>query len=209
MANPFAKSKKKSTKKTKKDEVIIKVPKDLEEDFHDWMQAKAEEKEAKARKTIASGELKPFAIKEYSKIFAKQGSMPGSIKIGSDGKSATFVVQNKCGNYELSEEQEEMLRNLLGDDVVDEAIDDKTTYSFNSEILEKDGVMDFLVRAINKLVEADILTEEEAEEIVEVNEKHTLKKTTMTMLAQYCDSDQEKIEEAMIALDKHCNSYLK
>lgn len=183
MANLFSKAKKTApkTKAAKNEKVRIRVE---EEGFFNKVQ-KLEElndqmKSAKAKADMISDELRDVSKSEWIKYYDETGKNPGSVMIeqldGEDVAQLMFVPTDRY--ITVNEERAEELIEEYGDEIVEE----ETTFSFDSVMIEKYG--EILSRLIE---ESDEIKEEDKEKIIKATTKFSVKKGTIDKMKEYGD----------------------
>jgi hypothetical protein len=181
--NLFAKAKKVApkTKAAKNEKVRIRVK---EEGFFNKVQ-KLEElndqmKSAKAKADMISDELRDVAKSEWIKYYDQTGKNPGSVMIeqldGEDVAQLMFVPTDKY--ITVNEDRAEELREEYGDEIVQE----DTTFSFDSLMIEKYG--EVLSRLIEECEEID---EDDKERIIKATTKFSVAKGTIDKMKEYGD----------------------
>lgn len=182
----FTKAKKAAPKKTsKKDEKIrIRVE---DSSFFDKVQ-KLEElndvmKSTKAKSDMISDELRDISKQEWIKLYSEMGKNPGSIFVESvneidDTAQLLFIPMDKY--ITINEDRAEQLRETYGDEIVEE----DTTFSFDSVMIEKYG------EVLSKLIEESTeIDEKDKERIIKATTKFSIAKGTLDVMANYGDVD--------------------
>lgn len=186
-----AKPKPQNKKSTKKDDNIIIVDNDEVSDaIDDFIRSQAIAKEANADATVAKGVIEPYALENYVKMMYDKGSKPSTIKfktpdredeegnVTDGGNIVSHIIQDR-GPKVINEDQEASLRAIMGDNI-DNYISEEDTYSFNTDILYKDGVADAIgaaiSRSLKKLVKDGIVTQDEADSVISVESTRVLSK---------------------------------
>lgn len=178
----FAKAKQAAPKKTaKKDEKVrIRIE---DASFFDKVQ-KLEElndtlKSAKAKADMISDEIKDLAKSEWAKLYGETGKNPGSVMLEhvndlDDTAQVMFIPTDKY--ITINEERAEELKEIYGEEIVEE----ETTFSFDSAMIEKYGEI------LSKLIEeSDEIAEKDKERIIKATTKFSVAKGTLDKLAQY------------------------
>ena len=185
MANLFTKAKKAAPAKTTKakDEKVrlaVEDPTFFEkvqklEELNDTM------KSAKAKADMISDELRDLGKDEWSKLYDKTGKNPGSVMLehvnaNDDVAQLMFVPTDKY--ITINEARAEELRETYGDEIVEE----ETTFSFDSAMIEKYGeVLSMLIENCPDITDAD------KEKIIKATTKYSVAKGTIDKLNQYGD----------------------
>lgn len=180
----FAKAKQAAPKKTaKKDEKVrIKIE---DASFFDKIQ-KLEQlndtlKSAKAKADMISDEIKDLAKSEWTKLYGEMCKNPGSVMLEhvndlDDTAQVMFIPTDKY--ITINEDRADQLRETYGDEIVEE----ETTFSFDSVMIEKYG--EVLSRLIEESAEID---EKDKERIIKATTKFSVAKGTLDVMAKYGD----------------------
>lgn len=182
MANLFKKAKQVATPKPAKDEKIKVSIEDSTffdkieklESLQDTM------KIAKAKADMISDELRDLGKSEWAKIYEKSGKNPGSIILEQendfDTASMLFIPTDKY--ITITEARADELREAYGDEIVEE----KTTFSFDNDMIEKYGEI------LSTLIEnCDEITAKDREKIIKAVTVFSVAKGTIDNFAKYGD----------------------
>jgi hypothetical protein len=183
MANLFAKAAKSAPKKAKgKDEKVRIRVKDASffdkvsklEALNDQM------KSAKAKADMLADEIKEVSKSEWANLYDKTGKNPGSVMIeavsGEDTAQVMFLPTDKY--ITITEDRADELRDAYGDEIVEE----KTTFSFDNEMIEKYGEI------LSALIEnSDDIDEDDKERIIKAVTVFSVAKGTIDKLKTYGD----------------------
>jgi predicted house-cleaning noncanonical NTP pyrophosphatase (MazG superfamily) len=192
MANLFAKAKKvaPATTKSAKDKKIrlnvtdpnffAKVEK-LEQ-LNDTL------KSAKAQADMISDEIKDLAKSEWVDYYSQTGKNPESVmivqEVAGDTAQVMFIPTDKY--ITVTEARAEELRETYGEEIVEE----ETTFSFDSTMIEKYGeVLSMLIENCADITDAD------KEKIIKATTKYSVAKGTIDKLNQY--GDVQEVMEAV------------
>lgn len=185
MANLFTKAKKSETpKKTSaKDKKVRLVVEDSS--FFSKVQTLEELQEtmksAKAKADLISDELKDIAKDLWSEEYEKTKKNPESVMIvqeSESGDTAQFMYVPTDKYISINEERAEELKEAYGEDIVEE----KTTFAFDSEMVEKYGeVLSMLIENCNEIKESD------REKIIKAVTTYSVAKGTIDKFKQYGD----------------------
>lgn len=184
MANLFSKAKKAApaTTKSAKDKKIrlnvtdpnffSKVEK-LEE-LNDRM------KSDKAKADMISDELRDVAKTEWINYYEQTGKNPESVmvvqEVNGDTAQLMFVPSDKY--ISITEARAEDLRDIYGEEIVEE----ETTFSFDSAMIDKYGEI------LSMLIEnCDEIDEKDKEKIIKATTKYSVAKGTIDKLKDYGD----------------------
>lgn len=149
MANLFSKAKSTATTKTTKakdDKVRVTIN---DPDFFDKVQMletlQDNLKRDKAKADMLNQEIKDLGKPEWVKMYEKTGRNPGSIflEARSGTQLATTLLVAKDQYSSIDTKRAEILMEKFGEDIVEE----KTTFSFDSDMIEKYG------EVISRLIE--------------------------------------------------------
>ncbi len=185
MANLFTKAKKSETpKKTSaKDKKVRLVVEDS--NFFSKVQTLEELQEtmksAKAKADLISDELKDIAKDLWAEEYEKTKKNPESVMIVQEnekGDTASFMYVPSDKYISINEERAEELKEAYGEDIVEE----KTTFAFDSEMVEKYGeVLSMLIENCDEIKESD------REKIIKAVTTYSVAKGTIDKFKQYGD----------------------
>jgi hypothetical protein len=184
MANLFAKAKKAAPAKTtaaKDKKVRLQV---TDPNFFSKVE-KLEQlndtlKSAKAQADMISDEIKDLAKSEWVDYYSQTGKNPESVmivqEVAGDTAQVMFIPTDKY--ITVTEARAEELRETYGEEIVEE----ETTFSFDSTMIEKYGeVLSMLIENCAEISEAD------REKIIKATTKYSVAKGTIDKLNQYGD----------------------
>jgi len=184
MSNLFKSALKNSnTKTTKKNEKIKVEIKDLEffKKVNEFEVLQEEIKRNKAKADVISEDLKNIAKNEWIKLYNKTGKNPNSIILESKnefGEIAQLMFVPTDKYISIDEDRANELRKEFGDDIVEE----KVTFSFDNEMLEKYGEI------LSKLIlECDEIDENDKKKIIKATKVYEISKGTINRLNEYGD----------------------
>ena len=184
MANLFAKAKKAAPAKTtaakdKKVRLQVTDPTFFSkveklEQLNDTL------KSAKAQADMISDEIKDMAKSEWVDYYSQTGKNPESVmivqEVAGDTAQVMFIPTDKY--ITVTEARAEELRETYGEEIVEE----DTTFSFDSTMIEKYGeVLSMLIENCAEISEAD------REKIIKATTKYSVAKGTIDKLNQYGD----------------------
>ena len=172
-----------------------------------FVKAKADIDTAKGKSDMAVGLVKPVVLKMYSQLWAKGQAIPETpISVSNEaGVTATYVVQDRTGTILFSEQQQIALAEIIGQEAVNNHLKTDKTYSFNSETLAQEGVME----KVGKAIMSCGLTEEQAAAIFECKTETKLKDGFVPKLSELCKHDPVAVENAIEALGTCLTIYLQ
>ena len=184
MANLFAKAKKAAPAKTtaakdKKVRLNVTDPTFFSkveklEQLNDTL------KSAKAQADMISDEIKDMAKSEWVDYYSQTGKNPESVmivqEVAGDTAQVMFIPTDKY--ITVTEARAEELRETYGEEIVEE----ETTFSFDSTMIEKYGeVLSMLIENCADITDAD------KEKIIKATTKYSVAKGTIDKLNQYGD----------------------
>lgn len=137
-------------------------------------------KSAKAQADMISDEIKDLAKSEWADYYAKTGKNPESVMICQDvaGDTAQVMFVPSDKYITVTEARAEELRETYGEEIIEE----ETTFSFDSTMIEKYGeVLSMLIENCPDITDAD------KEKIIKATTKYSVAKGTIDKLDQYGD----------------------
>jgi hypothetical protein len=183
MANLFKKAATKATtttSKAKDEKVRIKIE---DSSFFDKIQKlevlNDQMKVAKAKADMISDELRDVAKSEWAKLYDKTGKNPGSVMLehvnsNDDTAQLMFIPQDKY--ITVNAERAEELRETYGEEIIEE----KTTFSFDNDMIEKYG------EVLSSLIEnSDQISDKDKEKIIKAVTVFSVAKGTIDKLDKY------------------------
>lgn len=223
MAGLFAKAteksaaKKKSSKPKKNTTWVVGDPNgdEVGKAVHQMVELTAQEKAIAAKKKMAANVVLNHAKRSHVQDFCSLGVPPDTPMLvqNSDGEKVTFVVQDRSGQYNVKEEQLVALRDLLGDDAADELTYEETKLGFDRTIMAIPGVAEAvekaLERTLTKLVKDEVLTEEQAGELITADQKTSFKPGTLDRAASIVGRDATRLAQFLEAMGSSCVRYVK
>jgi hypothetical protein len=188
--NLFAKAKKTAAPKTtkaKEEKLRIKVK---DPDFFGKIerleQLQENMKRDKASADLIHDEIKEIAKTEWSKVFDKTSKNPGSVMLESrrdlDIAQMMFVPSDKY--ISINEERAEYLVETYGEDAVEE----KTTFSFDNEMVDKYG--EVLSRLIEECEDID---KDDKERIIKATRSFSIKKGSIDKFKDFAEETDLKV----------------
>ena len=137
-------------------------------------------KSAKAQADMISDEIKDLAKSEWVDYYTKTGKNPESVmicqEVAGDTAQVMFIPTDKY--ITVTEARAEELRETYGEEIVEE----ETTFSFDSTMIEKYGeVLSMLIENCPDITDAD------KEKIIKATTKYSVAKGTIDKLNQYGD----------------------
>lgn len=141
-------------------------------------------KSDKAKADIISDELRDIAKEEWVNLYDKTGKNPGSVMVESVNDlddTAQFMYVPSDKYISINSERAEELVDAYGEEIIEEI----TTYSFDSSMVEKYG--EVLSRMIEESV--DIL-EKDKEKIIKAVTTYSISKGTIDNFKDYGDASE-------------------
>lgn len=183
MANLFAKAKKTAPEKTTKakdEKVRIRVE---DPTFFDNVSKASilqdNMKRDKAKFDVISDELREIGKEKWAELYEKTGKNPGSVMIEAvnavdDTAQFMFVPTDKY--ITINSDRADELRETYGEEIVEE----KTTFSFDNEMIEKYG------EVLSRLIEeSDEIEEKDKEKIIKAVTTFSVAKGTIDLFTKY------------------------
>lgn len=141
-------------------------------------------KRDKAKSDIISDELRDVAKEEWVKLYDRIGKNPGSIMIEGVNEAddtAQFMYVPSDKYISINSERAEELIDTYGEEIVEE----KTTFSFDSEMIDKYG--EVLSRLI---LESAEIAERDKEKIIKAVTTYSIAKGTIDSFSKYGDVNE-------------------
>ena len=186
--NLFSKAKKAETpKKTSaKDKKVRLVVEDA--NFFSKVQTLEELQEtmksAKAKADLISDELKDIAKELWADEYEKTKKNPESVMIvqeNESGDTSQFMFVPTDKYISINEERAEELKEAYGEEIVEE----KTTFSFDNDMIEKYGeVLSMLIENCDEIKESD------REKIIKAVTTYSVAKGTIDKFKEYGDVNE-------------------
>jgi hypothetical protein len=178
----FSKAKKNSeTKPSKEDKKVrIKVSGDFFDKVQNLETLQDRMKSDKAKADMISDEIKDLGKDKWAELYQKTGKNPGSVMLESvSGENTAQVMFVPSDKYiTLSPEKAETIREEYGDEIVEE----KTTFAFDNEMIEKYGEI------ISNLIEnSSDIEESDKGKIIKAVTSFSIAKGTIDVLKKYGD----------------------
>lgn len=196
MANIFTNAKKNETPKAKKNEKLsVKVAgQEFAEKLAQFNSLKAQIEEVKAALEMADGVVRTVGREEYAKLIEKNKTNPESFILTSDrGDKVMFVPTKKY--ISLDEERAASLKESYGEEIIDE----KTTYAFNSEVLERN--MDIIADLIQKCTD---ISEEDKKNLIDARTTYKVKDDTLSKVYTLANESKKAVSEVLDDIQPVC-----
>jgi hypothetical protein len=142
---------------------------------------------AKAETELIGGRIKEAGLEKYIEMYEQTGRNPPNFDILSEGNSILFMIKDAYVKN-ISPELREMLEEY-GDGLIEVS----NTYSFDTEILDKEvkgnkTIGDIIKELIGKSTD---IPQEDKMKLLKVKEEVKIPKGTIDRLADYGDNIQE------------------
>ena len=173
--------------------------------------AKALEAQMGLHKTV----VKKYAEDRYLRDYADAGVSPDTpmVVLTSDGEKVTYVVQDRSGQYAVSEEQSDALIQLLGMDAASALLYEEVRFGFNRDVLAIPGVQDAIGQALDaavtSLIEAGTLTAEQGENLLDSSKKVAFRPGTLDRVAMICGRDTQRMRTFLDIMGSSATRYVK
>jgi len=183
--------------------------------IHEIVTLHADVKAITAKQNIYKSQVKKHAEDCYLRAYADRGVAPDSPMqlVNNDGEKVIYVVQERCAQSKVKDEQVEQLDLLLGEDAAKAILFENSVFKFNNTLLAKAGVMDAVGSALESafegLVESGCLTAAEASNVLEVDEFVAFKPGTTNRLADVCGRDTQKMKNLLDVMGSASVRYVK
>lgn len=182
---------------------------------HELVELTAQEKALAAKKKLQATIVLKHAKTNHVADFCELGVPPDTpMQVqNTDGEKVTFIVQDRGGQYNVKPEQQEALAQLLGNDAAQALLYTETSLGFDRTILGIPGVAEAveasLERVIKKLVKEEVLTAEQADEMITAKQKTSFKPGTLDRAATIVGQDTTKLAAFLDAMGSSCTRYIK
>jgi len=235
--NLFARAAEKTAEapKKKKKGTALQLPKDLNtagelqgeskvlnEAVSTAIKAKAEADAAKGRLSAALDCVKGHAEEAWCAVYAQQGVQPETpvVLMNHLGETLTLVVQDKCSQNAISDDQVELLGVLLGTEVAASLVEEVSKFGFNpatmaeaaggEKVAEGETVQDVIFEIVSAAVsKCQKLSDEQKENLFTHEAKTYLRRNTLPRLAELCGSNVGKIQSFLQAAGSAIVRYMK
>lgn len=182
---------------------------------HQLVELTAQEKAIAAKKKLHATVVLKHAKENHVRDFCDLGVPPDTPMIvqNADGEKVTYVVQDRGGQYNVKPEQIDALNQLLGEDAASALLYTETTLGFDRTILGIPGVSEAvekaLERTVQKLIKDEVLTAEQADELITASQKTSFKPGTLDRAATIVGRDTTKLAALLDAMGSSCTRYIK
>jgi hypothetical protein len=136
-------------------------------------------KSSKAKADMISDELKDLGKEKWAELYTETGKNPGSVMLEqiNDSDDVAQVMFLPTDKYiTINEERSEELRETYGEEIVNE----DTTFSFDSKMIEKYG------EVLSQLImDSDEIADKDKEKIIKATTKFSVAKGTIDNFKTY------------------------
>lgn len=182
---------------------------------HELVELSAQEKAIAAKKKLFATVVAKHAATHYVQDFCSLGVQPETPMVvqNTDGEKVTYVVQDRGGQYNVKPEQQDALQQLLGADLAESLLYTETSFGFDRTVFSVPGVSAAIEKAleaaVKKLVKDEVLTAEQADQLIQAETKTSFKPGTLDRAAEYCGRDTTKLAQFLDAMGSSCTRYIK
>jgi hypothetical protein len=177
----------------------------------------ADSKALDAKMELHKTVVKKYAHDNFVNDFTSTGLMPETPMVvqTSDGEKVTYVVQDRSSQYKIGDDQMEALKQLLGDDAASGLTYEEVTFSFSRDIMALPGVAEAIDEALSAAVEKltkgkkQILTEEQAESLIEAKKKVSFAPGTLDRIPQLVGKDTSRVRQFIEIMGSCVTRYIK
>lgn len=159
--------------------------------------------------------IKEHAQDRFVEDFAARGVMPDTPMYvqNRQGQKVTFVVQDRSSQYPVKQAAQDDLADLLGQDAAADLLYEETTFSFNRALLANPAVFAVVEKHLEKLmaqlVKDKLLEPEQAESLLDVEQKVAFKPGTLDRLPEICGRDVTRMERMLEIMGGCATRYVK
>lgn len=174
-----------------------------------------EAKALTAKMSLHKQTVHKFANRQFVTQFADNGVLPETPMkvVNADGDSVTFVVQDRSGQYSIKDEQVDVMVQLLGEDATNDIVYEENTIRFDRLVMSIEGVAEAVEKAlesaVRKLIKDGVLTEENADELIVVDSKRSLRPGTLERAAMVTGKDVIRLGAFLDAAGSQFCRYVK
>lgn len=178
------------------------------EAINDLVKANTEAKALEGKMNLLKVKIKEKAEQLFAEEYAETGLAPEApiVMQTKEGVKLNYIVQDRTSQYDVKEDQINELKSM--NFPVDDMVYEENTFKFDRLIMAIPGVTEALDKAvttaINKLVNTEVLTAEQAESLVVVDKKVAFKPGVLDRIGHYIAKVKNKSERAELV-----NSFLE
>lgn len=175
----------------------------------------AEAKAIEAKMGVHKTVVKKYAEDRYVGDYAENGVSPDTPMYvqNGDGEKVTYVVQDRSGQYGVKPEQIDALNQLLGPDAAAGLLFEESRFSFNRLVMAIPGVQaaveKALESAIEEMVGSGVLSQQQSEELLDVDQKTAFKPGTLDRLAVIVGRDTGRIKQFLEIMGSSATRYVR
>ena len=175
----------------------------------------SEVKAIEAKMGLHKTVVKKYAEDRYVRDFASKGVNPETPLYvqTSDGEKVTFIVQDRSGQYGVRAEQKDAVIDLVGEDAASGLLYEEAKFGFNRDLLAIEGVKDVigaaLETALQQLLDSNLLSSEQAEQLLEVDTKTAFKPGTLDRMALIVGRDTTRMKQLLEIMGSSATRYIK
>lgn len=173
----------------------------------------AQKKAIDAKMGVHKTLVTKYANENFVRDYAETCVFPETPMVvqNRDGEKVTFVVQDRSSQSAVKDEQKEALIQILGEDKAKDLLVEETTFSFNRDVLLRDGVMAVVEKhldaAIKELGKKELMGE--GQELLDVDQAVHFRPGTLERLGFVCGKDTTRLREVIEAMGSACVRYIK
>ena len=189
--------------------------KQVSEAVHQLVELTRQAKTIESKMGLHKNVIKGFAEDMFFSTYLDGERFPETPMqvINSDGEKATYIVQDRSGQYAAKDEQVDQLTQILGEDAARNLVYEEVTIGFDRTLLAVPGVSEVvekaLERAIGKLVADELLPADQAENLIVATMKRSFRPGIQERLVQICGKNRDRMEAVVDALGSTCVRYVK
>lgn len=180
---------------------------DVAAEIDQFVEVSRKIKDLDSNKSVLQEEIKVSAINKWLAKYMEAGRVPDTMKFRGKESTVTFIMQDRGGR--ASDEQMIGLKSLLGEERAGRLIEEDTKFSFNSTALTKPEVREALGKCIENMAKSGILTQDEAENLIEATPVRMIKKGTVADLHNICHGQSNEMQNLLGALGSAATYYVK
>jgi len=195
------------------------VGEDVAPAVKEFVKLKGEVKVLEARTNVHKEVLKTEGTSRFCAAYAAVGLRPETPMVLQTvgGEKVTYVVQDKSSQHAVSAEQQGQLAAVLGEDAANDILYTDVQFSFNRTVMSLPGVMEAVEAALEKAIKnmvspkegKPVLTEEQAEMLLDVDSRTAFKPGTLDRLGEICGRDVVRIEQVLEAAGSSFTRYVQ
>lgn len=177
----------------------------------------AEAKAVEAKMGIHKTIVKKFAEERFIGTHVAEGVGPDTPMViqTMDGEKVTYVVQDRSSQYAVKDDQKDALAQLVGVDAAADLLYDEVSFGFNRIIMSLPGVQDVVEKALEGAIKKlttgpkPVLSAEQAEALIEAEQKTAFKPGTLNRLTQIVGRDANRVKQLLEIMGSSATRYIK